>query len=97
MTAEKQLFVTSDTKQVKTMLRLLLQELDGFAPYKDCRLLENLIFQSRARVDGQRERVVQESRTGRDTKHSKFLLSTMLATLALYVERYSRLCRSASV
>lgn len=42
----------------------------------------------RARVDTQHEKIAELKSTGHDTTHAKFLLITMLATLALYVDRY---------
>jgi uncharacterized membrane protein len=91
---EQQLFTTYQTEQRQSLLKLLLRELDSLAhDTETLRPLENLVSQCRTRVDRQREIIAEDERAGRDTKASKFLLVTMLTTLALYVERHARISR----
>ncbi len=91
---EQQLFTTYQTEQRRSLLKLLLRELDSFAhDTETLKLLENLVLQCRTRVDRQREIIAEDERAGRNTKESKFLLVTMLTTLALYVERHARISR----
>jgi len=91
---ERQLFVTYDAEQRRGLLKLLLRELDGLAQDAEhCRLLAQLVQQTRARLDRQREIVAEHARNGDDTALPKFLLVTVLTTLALYVHRYGMLSR----
>ena len=89
---EQQLFAAHGTDQRRILFKLLLRELDSFTKNPETlQLLDNLVSQCRTRVDRQREIIAEDERAGRDTKESKFLLVTMLTTLALYVERYARI------
>jgi hypothetical protein len=86
---ERQLFATNRDDQRKILLRRLLEELESFVPNPEhCSIVEQLVIQARARVDSQREKISELKSKKKDTAQAIFLLATMIATLALYVDRY---------
>ena len=81
---EEQLEATLDAGERERLLRLLIREINSFAPSEAfCPTLERNIAGREERIKKQRALVARLKRDGHETRNAQFLLVTLLTIQAL--------------
>ena len=87
---EEQLEATLDTAERERLLRLLIREINNFAPSEAfCPTLERHIAGREERIKKQRALVACLKRDGHETRNAQFLLVTLLTMQALSLHHHA--------
>jgi len=87
---EEQLAATLDAAERERLLRLLIREINNFAPNETfCPTLERHIGGREGRIKKERALVAQLKRDGHETRNAQFLLVTLLTKQALSLHHHA--------